>query len=59
VVNESFEVQQVNEAAMDMLKIARESDVLGEQLVRILDPLPFSTCFPARAFANSGAITQI
>jgi uncharacterized Fe-S cluster-containing protein len=41
VVNESFEVQQVNEAAMDMLKIARESDVLGEQLVRILDPLPF------------------
>jgi iron only hydrogenase large subunit-like protein/uncharacterized Fe-S cluster-containing protein len=41
VVNESFEVQQVNEAAMAMLKIAHESDVLGEQLVRILDPLPF------------------
>ena len=41
VVNEDFEVQQVNDAAMRMLQIARASDVLGEQLVRIIDPLPF------------------
>ncbi|HWQ06870.1 MAG TPA: [Fe-Fe] hydrogenase large subunit C-terminal domain-containing protein, partial [Feifaniaceae bacterium] len=41
VVNEDFEVQQVNDAAMRMLQITRASDVLGEQLVRIIDPLPF------------------
>ncbi len=41
VVNENLEVQQVNTAAMRMLNIAREADVLGEPLVRILDPLPF------------------
>ncbi|MGN1080694.1 MAG: [Fe-Fe] hydrogenase large subunit C-terminal domain-containing protein, partial [Acutalibacteraceae bacterium] len=41
VVNEDFEVQQINRAAMDMLRIANKSDVLGEQVVRILDPMPF------------------
>ncbi|MEN6340331.1 MAG: [Fe-Fe] hydrogenase large subunit C-terminal domain-containing protein [Clostridiaceae bacterium] len=41
VVNEDFEVQQVNDAAMRMLQIIRASDVLGEQLIRIIDPLPF------------------
>lgn len=41
VVNESLEVQQVNPAAMEMLRIVREADVLGEQLIRIMDPGPF------------------
>lgn len=41
VVNEELEVQQINPAAMDMLHIQREADVLGEPLVRIMDPLPF------------------
>jgi iron only hydrogenase large subunit-like protein/uncharacterized Fe-S cluster-containing protein len=42
VVNEDLEVQQINRAAMKMLNINSESDVLGDQLVRVLDPLPFS-----------------
>jgi len=41
VVNEELEVQQVNAAAMQMLRIPREGDVLGEPLVRVMDPLPF------------------
>ncbi len=41
VVNDDLEVQQVNGAAMRMLNISSPGDVLGEQVVRILDPLPF------------------
>ena len=41
VVNDDMEVQQVNGAAMRMLNISSPGDVLGEQVVRILDPRPF------------------
>ena len=41
MVNEDLEVQQVNAAAMDMLHVQHEGDVLGEQLIRIMDPQPF------------------
>lgn len=41
VLNESLEVQQINKAAMKLMNISNASDVLGEQVVRILDPLPF------------------
>ncbi len=41
VVNEDLEVQKINPAAMEMLHVRYESDVLGEPLVRIMDPLPF------------------
>lgn len=41
VLNELFEVQQINEAAMKLLNVRRASDVLGEQVVRILDPSDF------------------
>jgi iron only hydrogenase large subunit-like protein/uncharacterized Fe-S cluster-containing protein len=41
VLNELFEVQQINEAAMQLLNVRRASDVLGEQVVRILDPSDF------------------
>ncbi len=41
VVNDSFEVQQLNEAALRLLNVRFSSDVLGEQVVRILDPRVF------------------
>lgn len=41
VLNELFEVQQINDAAMKLLNVRRASDVLGEQVVRILDPTDF------------------
>ena len=41
VLNESLEVQQINKAALKLMNIPNASDVLGEQVVRILDPLPF------------------
>ncbi len=48
VVNEDLEVQQVNAAAMKMLHIAHDGDVLGEPLVRIMDPLPFLAALEGR-----------
>ncbi len=41
VLNENLEVQQINRAALRMMNIARESDVLGEPVVCILDPKIF------------------
>jgi iron only hydrogenase large subunit-like protein/uncharacterized Fe-S cluster-containing protein len=41
VVNDTFEVQQLNEAALRLLNIRFASDVLGDQVVRILDPRVF------------------
>ncbi len=38
VLNESFEVQQINKAAMEIMNIRYVSDVMGEQVIRILDP---------------------
>lgn len=41
VLNEEFEVQQINEAAKQLMNIRNDSDILGDQVVRILDPSPF------------------
>jgi len=41
VLNEDFEVQQINAAARDIMNIRSAGDVLGEQVVRILDPKDF------------------
>ena len=41
VVNDTFEVQQLNDAALRLLNIRFSSDVLGDQVVRILDPRVF------------------
>ncbi len=41
VLNDSLEVQQINEAAREIMHIRYASDVLGEPVVRILDPAPF------------------
>jgi iron only hydrogenase large subunit-like protein/uncharacterized Fe-S cluster-containing protein len=40
VLNENMEVQQINAAACKMLNIT-PSNILGDQVVRILDPAPF------------------
>ena len=41
VLNEKLEVQQINAAARKIMNIRAESDVLGEQVIRILDPALF------------------
>ena len=41
VVNDLLEVQQINSAALKILNLRAASDVMGTQVVRILDPLPF------------------
>ena len=40
-LNEDLEVQQINAAAMKILNLRMQSDVLGESVVRILDPAVF------------------
>lgn len=41
VVNDALEVQQINDAARKIMNIRYASDVLGDQIIRILDPTPF------------------
>ncbi len=41
VLNEKLEVQQINRAAQKILNIRFTSDILGDQVVRILEPADF------------------
>ena len=43
VLNENLEVQQINNAARKIMNIRSASDVLGEPVIRILDPTLFMT----------------
>ena len=40
-LNDELEVQQINPAALKILHLRSDSAVLGDQVVRILDPMPF------------------
>ena len=41
VLNEKLEVQQINAAAQKIMHIRNAGDIMGDQVVRILDPKPF------------------
>lgn len=41
VVNDLYEIQQLNRAALKMLHVNSRSDVIGEPLVRVMDPSDF------------------
>ncbi|MBO5321507.1 MAG: histidine kinase [Clostridia bacterium] len=41
VLNEQLEVQQINDVAMNIMNIRSASDVLGDGVIRILDPTVF------------------
>ena len=41
VLNENLEVQQINAAARKIMNIRSASDILGDQVVRVLDPAVF------------------
>ncbi len=43
VVNEQLEVQLINRAAREIFNVRSVSDVLGEPVVRVMDPTPFLT----------------
>lgn len=40
-LNENLEIQQINKAALKLMNIGHASDVMGEQVIRILDPAVF------------------
>ena len=46
VLNESLEVQQINGAACDILRLSRPADIMGDQVVRVLDPQIFFEVIP-------------
>ena len=48
VLNENLEVQQINAAARKIMNIRAASDVLGEPVVRILDPMIFMNALESR-----------
>ena len=41
VLNENLEVQQINTSAMRIVNLRNEGDILGDQVVRILDPIHY------------------
>ena len=41
LINEDLEVQQINKAALRIMNIRSASDVIGEQVIRIMDPKDF------------------
>ena len=42
VLNEKLEVQQINNAAREIMNIRRASDILGDQIVRVMNPKIFT-----------------
>ena len=42
VLNEALEVQQINSAALKIINLRNERDILGDQVVRVLDPKIFT-----------------
>ena len=41
VLNENLEVQQINNSARRIMNIRSAADVVGDQVIRVLDPSPF------------------
>ena len=41
VLNEQLEVQQINDAARKIMNIRTAGDILGDQVIRIMDPAPY------------------
>ncbi len=41
VLNEQLEVQQINDSARKIMNIRSASDILGDQVIRIMDPMVF------------------
>ena len=41
VLNEAFEVQQITASACELMNITDQGNILGDQVVRVLDPIVF------------------
>lgn len=48
VLNEMLEVQQINEAALIIINLRSASDILGDHIVRVLDPKLFTDVLESR-----------
>ena len=52
VIDEDLQVQQINEAARKMMNLRFSSDILGESVVRVLDPVDFIQVLDSGAQMN-------
>ncbi len=43
VLNDSLEVQKANQSAVKLLNLRSQNDILGEQIIKVLDPTDFIT----------------
>ncbi len=50
VLNQDLEIQQINGSALKMMGIKHATEVVGEPVVRLLDPSPFFAMKAQRAF---------
>ncbi len=41
VLNDSLEVQKLNQSAVKLLNLRHQGDILGEQIIKVLDPIDF------------------
>ena len=41
MLNDQLEVQQINPAALRILNLRSADDILGDQVIRVMDPIPF------------------
>lgn len=53
VINDVYEVQQINRAAMKMLRVKYASDVVGSPVVRILNPGIFIDVYENKKFVTA------
>ncbi len=44
-VNENYEIQEINKSAMQMLHVSDRKSIIGEQVVKVLNPWPFMDVF--------------
>ena len=57
VVNENYDVQLINKAACQLIHITSPGEILGDQVVRILEPMPFiEACQKGRIFMRNAPI---
>lgn len=52
ILNENLEVQQINRSALTLMNLKNSSDVLGEQVIRILDPHDIMAVMNSTAIIN-------
>ncbi|MDY6314659.1 MAG: [Fe-Fe] hydrogenase large subunit C-terminal domain-containing protein [Clostridia bacterium] len=55
VLNEALEVQQINNAALRLMNLRTPQDIVGDLIVRVLDPKPFADALSGKEVRDQKA----